>query len=174
MTTREEHRVWGVYDLLRTARLNVKYYSARLAFFQRCNFIMELVLAVTAPSSAVAGLWFWNTATGKIAWTTLGVAAGIAAIVKPLLQLEKKSGAYTEVLTGYRALEHDLFKIKELVAQKQVYDADLQVEFQKALDRKGALIAKDPDVTTNQALKQRLVAEVMQELPAAAFYVPQN
>jgi len=90
--TREQNRVWGVDDLLRTARLNVKYYSARLAFFQRCNFLLELVLAITAPSSAVAGLWFWKTSTGEFAWTTLGVVAALAAVLKPLLQLDKKVG----------------------------------------------------------------------------------
>lgn len=172
MTKREEHRVWGVYDLLRTARLNVKYYSARLTFFRHYNFALELVLAITTPSSAVAGLWFWKTSTGEIGWTALGVTAAIAAVVKPLLQLERKVGAYTEVLAGYRALEHDLFKIKVLIAQRQAYDQDLQSEFQKALERKGALVSKDPEVSTKEELKRRLVAEVIQELPASAFFIP--
>jgi len=171
---REKSRVWGVYDLLRTARLNVKYYSARLAYFQRWNLFLEVVLAITAPSSAVAGLWFWKTSTGQLAWTTLGVVAAFAAVLKPLLQLDKKVGSYTETLAGYRALEHDLFKIKELVAQRQAYDQDLQSDFQKALDRKGALVSRDPEVATKEKLKQRLVAEVSKELPAADFFVPQE
>lgn len=171
---REQSQVWGVYDLLRTARLNVKYYSARLAFFQRWSFFLELALAITAPSSAVAGLWFWKTSTGQLVWTSLGVAAAFAAVIKPLLQLEKKVGAYTETLAGYRALEHDLFKIKELVVQRQAYDQGLQSDFQKALDRKGTLVSRDPEVATKKKLKQRLTEEVKKELPAAAFFVPEE
>lgn len=171
---REQHPVWGVYDLLRTARLNVKYYSARLAYFKRWNFVLELVLAVMAPSSVIAGLWFWKTSNGQVVWTSLSVIAAVAALLKPLLQLEKKVGAYTETLAGYRALDHDLFKIKELVAQKRAFNRELQSDYQKAIDRKGTIISKDPEVSTKTKLKQKLEKEVTRELPAREFFVPEQ
>jgi hypothetical protein len=70
------HPVWTVYDKLRSARLNVKYYGARLHRIERANLAIEYILLAAAPSSAVAGLWFWNTEVGKTIWQSLGVLAG--------------------------------------------------------------------------------------------------
>ena len=43
---RRPHAVWTVYDKLRTARLNVKYYSRRLESIERTNFILEIEFKV--------------------------------------------------------------------------------------------------------------------------------
>lgn len=101
MNNRIEHPVWGVYDLYRTARLNVKYYAARMHRLEQINFWMELFIAVTAPSSAITGLWFWDTQIGGILWKSLGMVAAVAAILKPLVLLSKKMKEYNEVLSGY-------------------------------------------------------------------------
>jgi len=50
------HPVWSLYDEIRTARLNVKYYGRRLEFLERRNFAFELILLASAPTSAIAGL----------------------------------------------------------------------------------------------------------------------
>lgn len=172
MDDRLKHPVWGVYDLYRTARLNVKYYSARLNQFEKYNFTLELILLISAPSSAIAGLWFWNTSGGEIVWKFLGVLAAIVAVLKPLLGLNRRIKAYEEVLAGYRALDHDLYEIKEMVAQKQKFDKELQTDFRKALKRKGVLVNKNPETVQKKNLKTRLVREVNNELPPEQFYVP--
>jgi hypothetical protein len=172
MVDRMNHAVWSVYDLYRTARLNVKYYSTKLHRREQLNIGIELIIAVTAPSSAVAGLWFWDTSLGSILWRVLGVAAAIAAVIKPILMLPKQIKAYNEVLTGYRTLGHDLFEIKEMIAQKGKYDKELQADYRKALKREGALAVKDPETKQDKALIRKLVKEVNQELPAGQFFVP--
>src|SRR5215467_5935983 len=95
---REDHPVWTVYDRLRSARLNVKYYGRRLQFCERCTFSLEFLLAATAPSSAVAGLWFWATELGHMVWQYAGIAAALAAVAKPPLNLTRKIKAYESVL----------------------------------------------------------------------------
>src|SRR5207245_5278482 len=84
------HAVWEVYDLRRTCRLNVKYYQRLGEKLATQNFRIELILAITAPSSAVAGLVFWQTQTGKIIWGMLGFVAAFLAVAKPLLHLTDK------------------------------------------------------------------------------------
>lgn len=49
------HPVWHVYDLLKTARLNDLYFSAKLQFAESLQMSFQLLLAATVPSSAVAG-----------------------------------------------------------------------------------------------------------------------
>ena len=174
MSDRADSPVWGVYDLYRTARLNVKYYSSRLHKFEIFNAGIDIIIAATAPTSAIAGLWFWNTPIGNTAWKVLGIIAAIAAVTKPILMLPKRIKSYNEVLAGYRTLEHDLYQIKEMINQKQRYDKALQLDYTKALKRKGALVAKDPETKQDKTLIKKLVAEINQELPVGSFYIPKN
>ncbi|MCU7940440.1 MAG: hypothetical protein KZQ64_13665 [gamma proteobacterium symbiont of Bathyaustriella thionipta] len=87
---REDSPVWDVYDLYRSARLNAKYYSALLHQTEKRNFILEFILLLTAPSSAVAGLWFWDSLIGQEIWKYMGIVAAITAVLKPMLSLPKK------------------------------------------------------------------------------------
>lgn len=170
----ENHPVWGVYDRLRSARLNVKYYGRRLAAVERLNFAIELVLLITAPSSAIAGLWFWNTEIGRTAWQFLGVIAAIAAVLKPLLALPKKIKDYEGVLSGYRILEFDLREIRSMVEQKRKYDSALQKEFAKALQRERILVGKTPESRENAKVKAQCEQEVLEEFPVDSFYIPEE
>jgi len=172
--SRENHPVWTVYDRLRTARLNVKYYSRRLETIERTNFCIELVLLASAPTSAVAGLWFWEEPFGKIVWQYLGVVAALAALLKPLLSLPRKIKEFESVLAGYRMLEYDLMEIKVLVEQKKKYDAGMQSELKKALQREKTLVGKTPETRERVKIKQLCEAEVLQEFPKETFFVPEE
>lgn len=170
----ESHPVWSVYDLFRTARLNVKYYSAKLHRAERAVFWMDLILLLTAPSSSIAGLWFWEYPLGKIMWQYLGAIAAFVAVMKPLLGLTKKIKVYEELRSGYRALEHDLYEIREMIVQKGKYDKQLQEEYKKAIKRKGILVGKECDSKEDKKLKLKCVEEVESELPVTVFYIPEE
>lgn len=171
---KEDHPVWSVYDLYRTARLNVKYYAAKLHKVEVAALWMDLILLITAPSSTIAGLWFWEEPWGKIAWQYLGIVAAFVAVLKPFLSLTKKIKAYEELRSGYRGLEHDLHEIKEMVFQKHKYDSKIKEDFRKALRRKGLLVSKDPDSKEDKMLKRKCIEEVKRELPVESFYVPEE
>ena len=166
------HPVWTVYDKLRTARLNVKYYSRRLESLESQNFWIELILMATAPSSAVAGFWFWESEYGKIIWSCMGFIAAALAILKPILSLTKRIKEFESVLSGYRTLEFDLREIKTNIEQKKKYDLPLQAEFKKALQREKTLVVKTPETREKKKVKQLCDEEVRQELPKTSFYVP--
>jgi len=171
---RETHPVWTVYDKLRSARLNVKYYSRRLEMFERTNFWLELILLASAPSSAVAGLWFWETEYGNLSWKYFGIIAAVAAVVKPLLGLTKRIKEFEGVLAGYRMLEYDLMEIKSLIEQKQKYDSVLQTELKKAIQREKLLVGKTPETSENKKIKAICEVEVRSELPSDCFFIPEE
>ncbi len=171
-TDRQNHPVWTVYDKLRSARLNVKYYGRRLSTLEAKNFCMELILAASAPSSAIAGLWFWDTPYGKLTWQYLGIIAAVAAVLKPLLGLTKKIKDYESVLTGYRTLEYDLMEIKTLIETHQRYDSPLQSDLKRALAREKILVGKTPETREDGKVKAECDAEVRRELPSKSFFIP--
>jgi hypothetical protein len=173
-TVPDDNPVWDVYDLQRTARLNVKYYTQRLSQIERDNFLLELIVAITAPSSAVAGLFFWDTEVGKDVWQYLGVLAAFFAVLKPLLKLSDKIKKFEESLTGYKTLDYDLQIIAAQIKQKKEYTQGLQKEFNRALDRKGKLAKVEPVRKENKKLKNKLQREVCSEFPSNHFYIPQG
>lgn len=164
--------VWDVYDLYRTARLNVKYNTGRLYSLNRFNFWMEVILAVTVPSSAVAGLTLWETTIGKIIWSLLGILSSLLAIAKPLLGLTKRIQELEELCAGYRVLDHDLQKIVIGIHQRGAYDDELRRMFVNALDREGQLVSVSKETKEDTELKKRCEAEVLQELPVDSFFIP--
>ena len=169
-----EHPVWDVYNLLRTARLNVKYYSARLHSLRRCNFLIEIVLAITAPSSAIAGLWFWKYPLGQLTWKYFAIIAAICAIIKPFLKLVDRLQKFEETLTGYRTLDNDLQAIIIEIKQKKTYSEKLKKEFNKAFERKKAISTKEPEINIKTKLREICEAEVIKELPVSSFFIPEG
>ncbi len=170
----QDHPVWSVYDRLRSARLSVKYYAHKLRQVERANFWLDFLLLATAPSSAIAGLWFWDTDGGQLVWKFLAIPAAVAAVAKPLLHLPKRMKEYEAVLSGYRVLEYDLLEIKIAIEQKQRYDAALQSEFRRVQQRERTLIGKTPDAQEDAKVKRACQEQVLKELPAEAFFVPEE
>ena len=166
--------VWDVYDLFRTARLNVKYYTGRLLFWERVNLISEIIMAISAPSSAIAGLWFLETPIGALAWKYFGVLTAFISLVKPMLKLTKKIKNLEEIVSGYKGLEHDLHEITIMINQKKQYDSTLQKEFQNALKRKGVLVKKEPEHWIDKKFKKTCESEVLTELPVSSFFIPKE
>lgn len=174
MEDRSSHPAWTVYDKLRTARLNVKYYSRRMESTERLNLLFDLILAAAAPTSAIAGLWFWNTDIGKVVWQYFGGVAAIIAILKPPLSLPKRIKQYESVLSGYRVLEFDLTEIRSLIEQKRKYDSALQADFKKALQRERTLVGNTPETRENRRIKRKCENEVLNELPPSCFFIPEE
>jgi len=170
----DDHPVWALYDKLRTACLNVKYYERRLQYFETLNFYLDIALAVSAPSSASAKLPFWNTTIGNYIWISVSVIAAVVSVVKPFLALPKKIKEYEGIVSGYRMLYFDLEEIKSSVEQSQKYDKKMQFDFHKALQRERTLVGKCPEVCEKKNIKKICEDEVRNKYPSNSFYIPKE
>jgi hypothetical protein len=166
------HPVWTVYDKLHRVRSNAKYYGRRLSSVERLNFSIELVLALLAPSSAFAGLWFFSNSTGKEVFQSLGVLTAVLVPAKPLLNLTKRIRDYESLLSGYRGLDFDLTEIKRLIEERGKYDQTLQAELRKVVQREKLLIDKIPERRESQRIRKQCEDEVSRELPKEKLFVP--
>jgi hypothetical protein len=172
MNDTSNHPVWDVYDLLRTARLNIKYYSHKLTNLKRINFYMEVALAIGAPSSAIGVFYFWNTTYGSIIWKwILGIIA-VVALVKPFIKLSDKIGSYEKTVNGYRILEHQVEKNVIQIRQDKSYSEKHRTLLETAIEMEGKLKENDPETKINNKLRKKYQEEVLKELPAKKFYIP--
>lgn len=174
MSIDEHHPVWVVYDLYKTARLNVKYYAARLNSIERQNLFIELVIAIAAPTSAVTGIWLLKTDAGQELWKYVAGVAAFAAVLKPFLKLPAKIKLMEQCLAGYRALEYDVEQIVNKIKTERVYSKPCRGMLDEAQRKKKVLVCNPPENNQDQKLIERLYTEVNKEFPFEAFYVPET
>lgn len=168
------HPVWIVYDLYKTARLNVKYHAARLSQVERYNFAIELLIAITAPTSAITGLWLLKTDAGQELWKYIAALAAIAAVLKPLFRLPQRIKTLEQTLSGYRALEYDVEQIVNRIKSEGVYSKSCKSMLDEAQKKKKALVVNPAENNQNKKLIERLYLEVNSELPMESFFVPEE
>jgi hypothetical protein len=174
MKKTDNHPVWCVYNTLRTARLNYKYYSFKLRKAEFKLFWMDFLLTITVPSSAVAGLFFWENPVGIKVWKSLCVISAFIAIIKPMSGILKKRNAYQELKSGYKTIDFDLYAITNKINHEKAYSKQLQSEYQQVTDRMRSLVIKDPDSQEDKLLIEKFEKEVNTELPPSSFYIPEE
>lgn len=168
------HPVWDVYDTYREARLWVIYYSERLNWYKGLNFYIEIVLAITTSSSAVAILWFWNTPLGQEVWKYIVVVSALLAVIKPIIKITEKVQRYEEVLTGYKGLENDLKMIVVQIKQSNKYGTIHRTKLLEVMTRQGELLQRSPEAKPEERLHNKCKLQVTKELPAEHFFVPKG
>jgi hypothetical protein len=167
-----QHPVWNIYDQLRTTRLNVLYYEEKLQFSERLQLFMQIILAATVPSSAIAGFEIWDFWLGKYAWEIFVSSSSLVAFIQPFLGLSKKIKQYDELATGYKVLFYDLQDIRQKIEEDKGYGNTHKKLFKVAKTRRTRLEVKETGIRLNKNLRKRCQTAVGLELPAKQFYIP--
>jgi hypothetical protein len=168
---RKWHPVWEVYDELRTARLNTKYYSCVLARCIRLNFWTEFIIAASA-STGVAGAWFFETADGQLAWKILGSIAAILSVYQTIARPSEEIRCLEQRVTSYRELELSFDAIRRRVESEHDYSKSSKRLFEAAIDQKQRLVTSYVDPNQRHELIHECFDEVLKELPSSHFYIP--
>jgi hypothetical protein len=129
---------------------------------------------VSAPSSAIAALWFWKTEAGVIGWRYLGAIAAVAAVLKPFFSFPSKIKKFEGLVTGYRLLEYDLQEVRMTIEQQGKYAPADRAELKKAIKKERDLVSIEPIDRPNRKLRRTCEREVLFELPSEAFFVPEE
>lgn len=174
MNAAAEHPVWEVYDLFRTARLNVHYYEKKLTSYEFANTMFDILIAVFTPTSAVAGFFFFKDDTGKEVLGILCTVASLLAIVKPFLKLPEKIKQIESSLTTYRIMDYDLDIMRKLIRESGEYTATHKGIFDEIEKRKKDLKVNPPKIRKDDKLRDTLVGVVVTELPKESFFIPEE
>lgn len=166
------HPVWNIYDLLKTARLNVLYYENKLINTERALITMQIVLAAAVPSSAIAGFKIWDFWLGEYAWEIFASFASFVAFIQPFLGLPKKTKKYSELVDGYKILFYDLKDIKEKIEEDKFYGNSHKKLFKAAKERRKKLEVRETGIKLDEKLRKKYQELVKKELPGKNFYLP--
>lgn len=168
----KKHPVWGLYNTLRTARLNVKYYSIKLHRAKTLSVWMNVIVATTAPGSTLAGIFLWETTIGDVLWKCLGIVAALVGLTRPFLGLEENIANYKALTEGFQGYYYDLDVIREKVFQQDAYDKPLQDKFLEAIEKYRSVVIAVDGSKEDKNLIRKCFTEVNQELPPESFHIP--
>ncbi len=174
MSTNSEHPVWQVYDQYRTARLNVYYNTDRRELSENLNKWIDIVLAILAPGTTIAGLAIWSDEYGKLIWSGLMILTSLIAAVKPFLKLSQRIMDLDKIISGYRSYEIDLELLKVKIEQDRCYNDSHKQEFRNILSKKYKLLELESHSKANDKLIKQYSNKVICELPATSFFVPEE
>ena len=165
--------VWNVYDEYRTAKLNVKYYSYKLLRATKCNFIGELLLAISS-SSSIGGLWLFESWLDGFLWKALGTVAAFLAVYRTVAKPSENIRKLEQRVTAYRSMEFDLERLSRNISDNKNYDEGMKRQFNSIMNRKQAFVLSYVDPETDDDLHEKCTAEVNRELPAENFFIPKE
>jgi hypothetical protein len=161
----------NIHDEYRTALLNKKYYGARLQRYRRLNRMLEILIAVGAAGSAIAGFSVWQQGYGVTVWAVISGTSIVLATIKPLLDLPaqieryaKLTGEYAKVSETYRNIEQDITAAKGLKTE--------QLETFNQIRRRAVELAELDDPDPDQSIVQKAYDDVNREVPAATLWMP--
>lgn len=167
----------GIYDDYRTILLNAKYNGVRLQKATRWNRCLEIVIAVGASGSGVAGLTLWKSDYGQYAWGAVSALAIFVSIIKPIWNLGRSIEDYSQLWAEYATLSvryrnairqiegaRDQIASSGALPQKLIEDID-------AMRTKMVELAPRGDQHPLRHLAEALQAQVNTEVPPATLWV---
>ncbi len=178
MRKKNIHPVWQVYNLLRTASLNYKYYLRRLRRVRQINIWIDASIAIVTSSvvaawvAELAGLFEGQQRIGLIWKITTGFAA-VVSIVKPFLRLPEKIEALQAHATTYSGILAQLRSLSSRIHSEQDYAPEHKSQFYAILrDYESVDGALPPEEKPNMKLKEECESEVLKEYPMSVFFDP--
>jgi len=172
MSAQHDHPVWELYDFHRTVRLNWKYYRHRLRRTRKLNNLLEILLAVTAPGSAIAGYAAWQEGLGYWIWMILGTIAALFSLAKPVLKLGHQLERLEKAAQAYAGLDGDCQELTSEIRHQRTYDDQHYDQFLRLMKKRNDFKQTMADEAENRKLISRLQDEVAEELPTDSFFVP--
>jgi hypothetical protein len=166
-------RVYLIYDTTKTALLNKLYYGRRLEQYRRYNFWMEIIIAVGATGSGVAGLALWKTEYGQLVWGALSAFSIILATLKPSLKLTEKVEAYAKLYGEYTgAFTKMSVHLEDIQLERRVSDERLKAFGDLRVQAAELETLGDP--VQDEALVRALEGVVNKKIPIDRLWVPQK
>lgn len=170
---RLDHPVWMVYNLQRTACLNAKYYGHKLRALEFKARWIDVIIAVSAPTSGVAGLALWQSSMGKEIWTWTPAIATLLIVWKAATKTTAKLKELEKRVTAYQSMLYDLKEISDKVLAERKFSTSSQKLYEAAQKRYGSVFRMPPD-EKKPKLEKKFREDVLREMPADSFFIPEE
>jgi hypothetical protein len=111
----------GIYENFVEVKVRHRWTAQLLRKSTRTNRILEIIIAVGASGSGVAGFALWKSEIGQYIWGSISGASILFSVVKPILNPASTIEKYSKLSSDYASLsarcDNLLQNIKESISQ---------------------------------------------------------
>jgi hypothetical protein len=168
----------GIYDDYRTISLNKKYNGEQLATALSHNRISEIIIAVGASGSGIAGLTLWKSDYGQYAWGLISFLAILVSILKPILNFGQRIEEYSKLWAEYSTLFARCRNLIQNIQGTRLRIAETgelperMINDVQNIRSKMVELAPGGDQKPDRRRVEALQNEVNAEIPPATLWVP--
>jgi len=160
-----------LYDTLRTARLNERYYFTRAKRLRQMDIIIDLYIALCSLALAVFAVGFLYVDRSVTA--ILAVQISVVALAKPITRSSERIGQAMYLARAYGRIQSTLREMADRVTLTH------QIGFRdrrnlENLTRELRSLSGQDDPRPSPRVIQQLQKEVNEELPASLFWWPSD
>lgn len=173
MSNTNQNPIWLAHDEFKTARLNVYYYQYQISRLKLLKLIFDIVAALST-SSIVAGLWFWQTSIGNVAWKAIGALAAVMVVIVPIFNISNRIKQKSEIYSGWCLIDDGFKKLEILIKEQNQYNDEMKNRFHQLLDMESDIKQKEEPEKVNKKIQRKCYEQVNIELTAESFFVPEE
>ena len=166
-------RLSVMYSALRTSRMSEMYYADRVKSLQRWTLALQVLIALFATSSPIAGWAFWSKANAKTFWAVFAGTAAVISVVSPFLKLDDKLKTATELATGYCLVTYDLKAVRDEVYGSRSLTAKASEMYEATLARTKELSTKAVEQPSVR-VRSKFQTLVNREIPPSSLWIPKR
>ena len=135
--------------------------------------MVDVIIAIAAPTSGVAGLAIWQSSVGKEFWAWIPTLATFLILYKAATKTTARLKELEKRVTAYQSLIFDMKEIADKVHVERKFSAASQKLYESAQRRYGAVFRMPPD-KMDEKLLQKCQREVEREIPADSLFIPEE
>lgn len=169
--TKKEEYTKLLHRGYRTYLLNKMYYGHKLNRVKNINLALEILIAVGASGSGIAGLTVWNTEGGKAAWAVISAISVSIAVIKPILKLSDTISRYGKLYGDYANIYFKVKSIEETVAANNDI-TQLDMDNYEEIRKRTAELQESDDPKPDKSLIIRLQKEINAQIPPQTLWMP--
>jgi hypothetical protein len=162
-----------IYTLLSRSALNKEYYGVRLHRTQRWNDFLEIAIAIGTAGSGISALTLWKIEPwGPFVWGALTIVSATLAVVKPIIQLNKRMERLTRLYLGHTDNYANLLVLVSRIQRSGTTTPEFLSLFETA-EAKFQELSRDDDPHPNMSLLRRCEAAVRKRHPPESAWYPE-
>jgi hypothetical protein len=166
----DQMKMLFLYDTLRESLLFKKYYAHRMNRFEKWNFGGDIIVAAAA-SGSLTGATIFKSYVGEKFLTVLLLASTVAAIVKPLLKLNKKIANASKLQRDYLSLYQKLNRLRREIQHCGQLVPKCEAKFNRLRDTFDRLGLRNEAVEDKKRM-MRFQDEVEEQIPHTTLWLP--
>ncbi|MBV9116076.1 MAG: hypothetical protein JOY63_01790 [Acetobacteraceae bacterium] len=168
MTKQDQVFFTRLCDMMRDARLSTRYYEDRLWWANAVNFGFEIVIAIGATGSGIAGWALWQSGSGVWIWGFISGASALLAIVKPIVTPGRLIEIRSRQYNGWHLFFFSVERLLLAVRCKGAFSEQDRRAFERLLSREASLSLED-EKCLNRRVLRRLKPLVEDEIPVESL-----